>query len=101
MPTTDQSQGGAAAIGRFLLVERERAKEIVRPKVAPVIEPRRQDSDNFVRFAIHANDAADDVVRGAAALLPATIAENDHVIAAADTLARKKVAPELWLDTKN
>ena len=63
-----------------MLIEREGAKEIKCAEVPPVIEPRRQHTDDFMRLTVNPDGSADDIVSAAEALLPAALAENDDVV---------------------
>jgi hypothetical protein len=69
--------------------------------VSPLIEPRWQNAHDLVRLAVHADNAADDVVGGAKPLLPAAVAENDDVIATWQLLPREEIAAKVWTDAKH
>jgi hypothetical protein len=53
-----------------------------------------------VRLAVHADNAAEDVMGGAKPLLPAAVAENDNVIATWQLLPREEIAAKIWADAK-
>ena len=56
------------------------AKEIKCAQVPPVIEPRWQHADDFMRLTVNPDGPADNVVSAAKALLPAPLAENNDVV---------------------
>ena len=84
----------------FLLIESERPEEIERAEVTPVVEPGGQHADDFVRFAVDAKRAADDVGSAAEAVLPATLADDEDAIVAREIFARQEIAAELRLDAQ-
>src|SRR5829696_4097205 len=54
----------------------------------------RQNADDGVRFAVHANVFADEIAVSAEVLGPHSMTENHHVISSEFTFFRKKVASE-------
>src|SRR5436190_3748415 len=98
---SDRTHGDAAAVGGHFLVKCEWTKEIVRTEVTPVIEPRGQNADDLVRFAIDADNATNDIVFAAEALLPAALADNNHAIVSGNIFSRKESAAELRLNAEH
>ena len=80
------------------MIEPEWAEEVVRAKVPPVVDRVRQDADDFVRFAIHANGAADDVRGAAEAVLPEALTDDHDAVVARHVFTRQEIATELRLD---
>jgi hypothetical protein len=101
MPAAYQPKNGATAIGGLLLIECERAKKIESTQVPPLIEPGRQNAKDFMRLAVDANNAADNVVGSAEALLPAAVAKNNNVVVTGQLLTLQKIAAQVWADAKN
>lgn len=101
MPAPYESKDRAAAIGSFFLIQGERSKEIESAKVPPFIEPGWQDAQDFVRLAVHSDHPADDVMGGAETLLPAAVAENNHVIVTRQLLPLQKIAAQVGADAQN
>ncbi|HEV2841510.1 MAG TPA: hypothetical protein VGW39_09320, partial [Chthoniobacterales bacterium] len=97
---TDGTNDGAATVGGFLLVENQRAKEVERAEVTPIVEPCGQDPNDLVGFAIYADNVANDITSSAEALLPATLANNNYAIVSGNVLSRQEIAAELRLDAE-
>jgi hypothetical protein len=83
------------------LIESERAEEIERAEVPPIIEPRGDYAYDLMRFAIDPDDAPDDIVFASEALLPATVTDNNNAVVARKIFAREEIAAELRLDSED
>src|SRR5437588_2661013 len=101
VPAPEQAKNSASAIRRLLLIERKRPKEIKRAQVPPIIEPRRQYTDDFMRLAVHPDGAANDIASTTKALLPAALTKNNYLVVSRNLFSWKKISAELWLDAEN
>src|ERR1700730_10643826 len=68
--------------------------------MTPIVEGSGEHADDFVRFAVHTNGAADDVDVATETLLPATLADNNDAIVARSIFPRPEIPAELWLNAK-
>ena len=91
----DQLERRRAAVGGCLGVEAEGPEHVDPSQVAPVVEGGGQHADDLLRFTVDAHGAADDAGIASEAVLPATLADDEHTVVAVDFFVPAKVPTEL------
>src|SRR2546423_15360542 len=101
MPAAKETKKSSPSIRGLLLIQRKRAKKIERSQMAPFINPSGENADDFVWLSVDADHAAYDVTSRSEALLPATLTQDNDMIASRDVFSWKKIAPELRLHAEH
>jgi hypothetical protein len=78
-----------------------RPEEIDRAKVTPVIQHRGEDAHDFVRLAIDADGAANDIGLAPETSLPATLTKQNDAIVSGEIFSRQEIPAELRLESEH
>jgi hypothetical protein len=99
--TPHETNPSGSAIRDFLVGQAEWPEKIERTQMAPVVDGRGQHADDFVGFAVDANDATNDVGVASEAVLPTAVADQEDPVIAQEGFIGMEVAAELRLGAED